>query len=173
MTPRHVLLPAHCIQNKRVKQAHEATDAFIVFENDIFKKDRNVAKAHVSEYIIHPDWDPEDTHYSADIAIAIINEPKNITNEIGHVCLNTPANPIQSWAGKRAEVYGWGLNEDLEEDLANTFAYTLGQVISPLVDQAKCNSSILRNIMADTSFCAGSKDGRSGPSNGKDIPCKV
>jgi hypothetical protein len=121
------------------------------------------AKAEVSEFIVHPDWDPEDTHYSADIAIAVLKKPVEITNKIRHVCLNTPSYPIQSLAGQNTSVYGWGLTEELET------VTELREVEVPLVDQAFCNSSSpkLRNIMSDTSFCAGARDGETGACNGK------
>ncbi len=169
MTPRHVLLPAHCIQNKGEKQANKASDAGILFENDFYLRRNKLVKAHVSEFIVHPDWDPWDTHFAADIAVAVLKEPENLTETIGHVCLNTPADPIQSFAGKTAEVYGWGLTEKLETQ----FNFDLSEVKVPLVDQAKCNSSVLRNLMSETSFCAGAKDGKSGPSNGENIPYEV
>jgi hypothetical protein len=76
--------------------------------------------------------------------------------------LNTPSDPIQSFAGRNASVYGWGLTEDFE------LVTKLRHVEVPLVDQALCNSSSqgLRRIMSDTSFCAGARDGKSGPCNG-------
>ncbi len=121
------------------------------------------AKADVSEFIIHHDWDSEDDHYAADIAIAVLKKPVEITNKIRHVCLNTPSDPIQSFAGRRASVYGWGFTEELET------VTELREVEVPLVDQALCNSSHteLPKIISDTSFCAGARDGETGPCNGK------
>ncbi len=162
MTPRHVLLPAHCIQNKGEKQANKASDAGILFENDLYEK-----MAYISKFIVHLDWDPEDEYYTADIAIAVLTEPRNLTEIIGHVCLNTPADPIQSFAGKIAEVYGWGLMEKSELRMESK----LHHVEVPLDDQAECNSSnsTVHEILSDTSFCAGTGDGKSGPSNGKNV----
>ncbi len=57
----------------------------------------------------------------------------------------------------------------MNEAVTNFGGFGLEEVKVSLVDQAKCNSSALRNLMSDTSFCAGAKDGRSGPSNGKNI----
>jgi hypothetical protein len=160
VTPRHVLLPAHCIQNKGEKQADNAFDAGIIFENDLYDK-----MADISKFIVHPDWDPEDEHYTADIATAVLTECRNLTETIGHVCLNTPSNPIQSFAGKTAVVFGWDLMEKSELRMESE----LHHIEVSLVDQAECNSSnsTLQEIMSDTSFCAGAGDGKSGPSNGK------
>jgi hypothetical protein len=119
-------------------------------------------------------WDPQDTHYDADIAIAVLKEPLNLTNEVRHVCLNTPPDPIQNLAGRESKVYGWGLTEDLE------YATKLRHVKVPLVNQNWCSKTEyttwifftkeeptkIANIMSDTSFCAGAKDGKTGPCNG-------
>jgi hypothetical protein len=98
-----------------------------------------------------------------------------LSNKIRHVCLNTPSNPIQNFTGRNATVYGWGLTEELE------LATNLRHVEVPLVDQAFCYISVTKKwifftdkkkskiakIMSDTSFCAGAKDGKTGPCNGK------
>ncbi len=161
VTPKHVLFAAHCLQNKKEEQTKKASDSIFYFEND-YDDDDDSATAEVSEFIVHPDWDPWETHFAADIAVAVLKEPVKLTKNIVHVCLNTPADPIQSLAGKTAMVYGWGLMEDLKLDSQ------LRHVEVPLVDQAKCNTTkAFRRIMSDTSFCAGARDGKTGPCNGK------
>ncbi len=160
VTPRHVLFAAHCIQDKRKRTAIEATESYFALRNDYSKVDDS-PDADVSEFIVHPDWDPEDGHFTADIAIAILKKPIELTDEIHHVCLNTPSDPIQSFVGRNGSTFGWGLTEDLELDTI------LRDVEVPLVDQALCNSTrALRRIMSDTSFCAGARDGKSGACNG-------
>ncbi len=162
VSPRHVLFAAHCLQNKKQTWTRLASESYFYFKND-YDSDDESAKADVSEFIIHPDWDPDDIHYTADIAIAVLKEPVKLSNKIRHVCLNTPSDPIQSFAGRNASVYGWGLTEDLE------IVSELRQLEVPLVDQALCNSSssTLHGIMSDTSFCAGARDGKTGACNGK------
>jgi hypothetical protein len=152
---------AHCLQSKRQENAKNASDSYFYFKND-YNTDDESENAYVSEFIIHPDWDPQETHYTANIAIAVLKEPVKLSNEIRHVCLNTPSNPIQSFAGRNGKVYGWGLTEDLE------IVTELRHVEVPLVDQALCNSSHPRvpKIMSDTLFCAGARDGKTGPCNG-------
>ncbi len=149
------------MQNKNEKAAKEASESYFYFKNDYNVED-DFAKADVSEFIVHPDWDPEDTHYDADIAIAVLKKPMKISQDVRHVCLNTPSDPIQSFNGRNGLVYGWGLTEDLE------IVNQLRHVEVPLVDQALCNSSspTLHKIMSDTSFCAGARDGKSGACNG-------
>jgi hypothetical protein len=172
VTPRHVLFAAHCLQDKNQFwwDIKEASETYFYFKDDYDVEDYDdseevvdPAKAEVSEFIVHHDWDPEDSHYSADIAIAVLKKPIKITNKIRHVCLNTPSDPIQSFAGRNGTVYGWGLTEELET------ATELREVEVPLVDQALCILSHpnLPKIMSDTSFCAGARDGKTGPCNGK------
>ncbi len=130
------------------------------FDND----DDDPARGDVSEFIVHPDWYSKDKNFAADIAIAVLKKPIEVSNVIRHVCLNTPSNPIQSFAGRSGTVYGWGWTEELET------VTKLRHVTVPLVDQALCNSSnpTLHRIMSDTSFCAGARDGKTGPCRGKD-----
>jgi hypothetical protein len=158
-------LSAHCIQGKREEQAHNATDAEFYFTNNFI--DNNGSRANVSELIVHPDWNPKDSHHGADIAIAVLEKPIELTDEVRHVCLNTPSNPIQSFAGKNGQVYGWRWTEES----ALLMGSELHHVDEPLVDQAKCNSSHanLSKIMSDTSFCAGTGGEKSGPSRGKNV----
>jgi hypothetical protein len=151
------------LQDKKEKWIKEASESYFIFKNDYdVDHETSRAKADVSEFIIHPDWDPEDNHYGADIAIAVLKKPMNTTKRSRQVSWNTPSNPIQNFAGRRASVYGWGLTEDHEVDTK------LREVEVPLVDQKLCNSSHtdLPKIMSHTSFCAGAKDGRTGACNG-------
>ncbi len=159
------MFAAHCLQDKYSgsEKAKEASLSYFYFKNN-YDTDDGSANAYVSEFIVHPDWDPEDSHYTADIAIAVLKEPLHLTDEVRHVCLNNPSNPIQSLAVRNGSVYGWGLTEDLETSTE------LLHVEVPLVDQASCNNKsnpILNRIISDTSFCAGAKDGKTGPCIGK------
>jgi hypothetical protein len=138
----------------------KASESYFRFEND---HSHESTKVYVSKFIVHPYWDPKDTHYTADIAIAVLKEPIKLSNEVRHICLNTPSDPIQSLAGQSGQVYGWGFTEDLLK-----YGTELRHVEVPLVDQALCNSShpTLQEIMSNTTFCAGASDGKTGPCNG-------
>jgi secreted trypsin-like serine protease len=162
----HILFAAHCVQDKNQKWTKHALDSYFYFKNDYDTDDDDdyddPENVNVAQFIIHPDWDPEDEHYTADIAIAVLKQPIELSNEIRHVCLNTPADPIRNFAGRSGKVFGWGLTEELKT------VSKLRHVDVPLVDQALCNSSDLRlhKIMSDTSFCAGTTDGKTGACNG-------
>jgi secreted trypsin-like serine protease len=150
------------LQNKNEKDTKEVSGAYFYFK-DNYDTDDESANAYVSKFIVHPDWDPDDSHYTADIAIAVLKEPLSLTNEVRHVCLNTPSDPIQSFTGRNGSVYGWGLTEELKT------VFELRHVEVPLVDQVTCSNKsnpILNRIMSDTSFCAGARDGKTGACNG-------
>jgi hypothetical protein len=150
------------LQAKQSKEIKEASRSYFIFEDDYIDVDDS-ENAYVSEFIIHPDWDPKDTHYTADIAIAVLKKPMEIGDKVQHICLNTPSNPIQSFAGEKAMIFGWGYTEDFE------IVTALRHVEIPLVDQASCynkSNPILSRIMSDTSFCAGAKDGKTGACSG-------
>jgi hypothetical protein len=154
------LFAAHCLQNKKEDVEREASESYFYFKNDYDTGDES-ENTYVSEFILHPDWNPKDRHFGADIAIAVLKQPLKITKNISHVCLNTPANPIQSLAGKNGKVYGWGLTENFKT------VTELRHVDVPLVNQTLCNATTLvKRLMSDTSFCAGARDGRSGACNG-------
>jgi hypothetical protein len=161
------------LQDKNKKLVREASRSYFYFKND-HDDDDNSAKAEVSEFIIHPDWDPEEIQYKADIAVAVLKKPIKISKKIRHVCLNTPSHPIQNFAGRNGKVYGWGLNEEMK------MYSDLQDVEVPLINQELCYKTVTRswifftneerkkiaNLMSDNSFCAGAKDGRTGPCNG-------
>jgi secreted trypsin-like serine protease len=149
------------LQDKGEKVVKKALESHIIFQND-HSAANDSAKGEVSEFIIHPDWDPKEKHYTADIAIAVLKKPMKLSKEIHHVCWNTPSHPIQGFAGKKGLVYGWGLTEEFKT------VSELRQVRIPLVDQSECKEAnrAFRGIMSSTSFCAGARDGKSGACNG-------
>ncbi len=149
------------MQDKKQQWIKEASETYFIFRNNYDDYD-DASRADVSEFIVHPDWDQDDNHYGADIAIAVLKNPMKIKKRFRHVCLNTPSDPIQSLAGRNGKLYGWGLTEDHE------IVTKLRDVEVPLVNQGWCNSSHadLPKIMSDTSFCAGARDGETGACNG-------
>ncbi len=127
-------------EHKKVIRARQASESYFHFKNDFDVEDYKDSEevndesenVYVSEFIIHPDWDPKENRYTADIAIVVLKKPMELSNKVRHICLNTPANPIQSFTRENAKVYGWGLTEHLE------IVTELRDVEVPLVDQKWC-----------------------------------
>ncbi len=117
-------------------------------------------KMKTSEFFIHPDWETDTQRRYADLAIALLVNPVKFSDDVLHVCLNSPLNPVDSFAGNNATVVGWGFTEFSSA----TPVKHLREVAVPFVDQSFCNSShiFVWLINSDTSFCAGAKDGKSG-----------
>lgn len=156
------MLAAHCIKYKKNIDAAAPESSVFFFYNNLTA---NGAVTEISEIILHPDWDnyilrPE---YKADIAIAILKEPIQLSKEVWHICLNSPLNPIENFVGKIANVSGWGQTESSGTEFVNE----LREVSVPIVEQHLCNNSDkLRRINADTLFCAGRTDNKFGPCKG-------
>jgi hypothetical protein len=154
VSPKHFLVNARCVRGKSKTSKSE----FRFYRDDDHDDDEvDYWRFGVSEYFIHPDWNPEDEQYAADIAIVELQRNIRLSKKIRHVCLNTPSEPIQSFAERKASLYGWGLTKDLG------FVKELRHVEVPLVDQAMCNSS---SLISDTSFCVGARDGKADPCKG-------
>jgi hypothetical protein len=118
----------------------------------------------IDKLILHPEWDPQISNYKDDIAIAILKEFVEFGSGIDKICVNTPLHPIGSFINHNATVAGWGLAEFSKRKTV----LELREVTVPIVDQKLCNvSRNLQNLNSETSFCAGTKDGITGPCRGK------
>jgi hypothetical protein len=148
------LLPARCVR----WNTENAVFRFY-FNNGKVRGDKTI---YVSAFIVHPDWDRDHDQHTADIAIAELKA--NV--EVQHVCLNTPSDPIQSFAGRNAKVYSWKYTEG-----DSGFVSELRDVEVPLVEQRLCNtSSPTLNGTKDTLFCAGARDAETVPCKGNIVP---
>jgi hypothetical protein len=117
----------------------------------------------IDKIILHPEWDPQISNYRDDIAIAVLKELVEFGGGIDKICVNTQQNPIESFINHNATVAGWGLTEFNKKKTV----LELREVTVPIVDQKLCNvSRNLQTINSETSFCAGTKDGVTGPCRG-------
>jgi hypothetical protein len=155
------LLAAHCIKNKKDHLPLGPEYFKIKFTNDA----RSDFSNDVSELILHPHWDSNSENFRADIAIAVLKETISFTPEVYKICFNTPNQPIENFEGQSATVTGWGLTEG-----TNQTELDLREVIVPIANQTACAASDrLKRYNDNTLFCAGSKDGKTGPCSGKCI----
>jgi secreted trypsin-like serine protease len=153
-------LAAHCIKGKKDHLPLGPEYYEIKFTNDA----RSEFSYDVSEMILHPRWDSKSEHFGADIAIAVLRETISFTPEVSKICFNTPNQPVENFEDQNATVAGWGYPDpDTKEAVLD-----LREVIVPIANQTACAASDrLRRYNADTLFCAGSKDGKTGPCRGE------
>ncbi len=130
------------------------------FQNDLSKLSSDT---RISEYLLHPDWNKLNIAFKADIAIAVLTKPLKLTNQIRHICLNAQPNSVRTFIGQNATVAGWGHTESSDKETIKL----LKSISIPIVDHRLCNTSqALKNIYADTLFCAGNKNVSVGPCKG-------
>jgi hypothetical protein len=130
------------------------------FQNDLSKLS---TETRISEIILHPDWNKLNRAFGADIAIAVLTKPLKLTNKIHHICLNAQPNSVRTLIGQNATVAGWGHTELSDKETIKL----LKSISIPIVDQRLCNTSqALKNIYADTLFCAGKNKSAVGPCKG-------
>jgi hypothetical protein len=156
---KHALLAAHCIQNKKDLLPLGPEYYAVKFSNDA----NSDISSKISEMILHPHWDSKSDQFKADIAIAVLKDTISFTPEISKICFNTPNQPVDNFDGRNATVAGWGLTETSEKQAVSD----LREVTVPIVNEIACRASDrLKRYNADTLFCAGSKDGKTGPCRG-------
>jgi hypothetical protein len=156
-----VLLPAHCVESKKIMGVTQLELPIFLFQNNL-EADGTVFE--VSEIIVHPDWDILSKSYEADIAIAILNEPVIMSTSVTNICLNSPSKLAEDFIGQYAIVCGWGHSKISDyQQVDNLRAVTV-----PIVDKKYCNESrVFREITSNKLFCAGSTDKEAGACKGK------
>jgi hypothetical protein len=153
-------LAAHCIKRKKVHLPLGPEYYEIKFTNDA----RSDFSSKVSELILHPQWNSKSEKYENDIAIAVLKETISFTPEVRKICFNTPNQPVENFESQNATVAGWGY----PDPGTTQTILDLREVIVPIANQTACAASDrLRRFNADTLFCAGSKDGKTGPCRGE------
>ncbi len=154
------MLAAHCIKSKKDHLPLGPEYYEIKFSNDA----RSDVSSDVSEMILHPRWDSKSEEYENDIAIAVLKETISFTLNISKICFNTPNQPVENFEDQNATVAGWGY----PDQNTTKSVLDLREVIVPIANQTACAASDrLKRYNADTLFCAGSKDGRTGPCRGE------
>ncbi len=159
---KHALLAAHCIKGKKDHLPLGPEFYVIKFSNDASSD----FSSDVFELILHPRWDSKSEHFEADIAIAVLKEAISFTPEVSKICFNTPNQPVENFVGQNATLAGWGY----PDQNTTQAVLDLREVIVPIANQTDCAASDrLKTYNADTLFCAGSKDGKTGPCRGEYI----
>jgi hypothetical protein len=156
-----VLLAAHCVESKNNINKIQPELSYFMFQNN-WSDDGIVF--HISEIMVHPDWNVLTKPYEADIAIAILKEPVEFSSNVTNICLNSPTKPVDdNFIDQSGFVAGWGHTESSFEAVSE-----LRTVTVPIVERDKCKeSTALRDLYSETLFCAGDIKRKAGPCRGK------
>ncbi len=157
-----MLLAAHCMESKKNINKTQPELSYFMFQNN-WSDDGT--EYQISEIIVHPDWDILTKPYEADIAIAILKEPVEISSNVTNICLNSPSKPVDDYfIDQSGFVAGWGHTESSFKPVDDLRAVTV-----PIVEREKCKeSTALRDLYSETLFCAGDIKRKAGPCRGKE-----
>ena len=107
--------------------------------------------ASLSKITIHPEWNPFNQRYDADIAVLIMEDEILYTKYIRPICLS-----LTELAAKEGYVTGWGKSEDTSKTHENLPK----QIKIPILENEDC---FLENhkfsfISSKRTFCGGARD---------------
>lgn len=145
------------------RKASEATFFIGKHNLETFNSDRNHIISSVTQFIIHPQWKPEDDRYDADIAIAVLTRTVTFSKFIKPICLWTATTSYADLVGRKGIVAGWGKTEF---QAASTAQPKWAEI--PVVNELTCLRSnvAFSSLTSDRTFCAGLRNGSTGPCSG-------
>lgn len=155
-----ILTAAHCIQEKYQGQRNTRDIVLRIGAYDL--SDRNEIGVFITtpnEVIIHPEWNPSNQRYDADIAAILLEENVPLTKFIKPVCIGTANLEINEGV-----VTGWGKSEDKSKVHENIPK----ELKVPIWTNEQCflEDGEFSKIGSARTLCAGGRD-NSGPCNGK------
>lgn len=156
---------AHCIQHKGQDSKAKPQDILLSFGahdlNNCFESE--TTHRTPSKIFIHPEWNPFNSNYEADIAVMLLRDEIGFTSYIKPICLFK-----QDTDFSEGYVTGWGRSE------SSFTENTPKQIKVPIVSHIDClvNNPEMTGLVSKTSFCAGGRDGQ-GPCNGKNFKRKI
>lgn len=121
-----IITAAHCVQNKgeyAPRKADEAT--WYLGKNDLstISGEPNFVTSSVSEFIIHPKWDPNSKNFDADIAISVLVRKIEFNKYVNSICLWSSSSGYNDLVGKPGIVAGWGKTDFNASKLESHFHY--------------------------------------------------
>lgn len=165
------LAVAHCFQNKGYRRKISSHEVIAL----LGKHDLKIAdefgskKALVWDIVIHPDWNFNDRKFDADIAIAVLTEAVELSDEIQLVCLPQPS--LDEVAHGTAEVVGTVVGFGKSESSAKDFgahSSTPNELLVPAVNSSHCYTTFdrLASISSNRMFCGGYEGQAKAPCSG-------
>lgn len=111
----------------------------------------NSKKENIQNIVIHPNWNPKDIRWDADIAILTLQNLVTFSDVIQPVCLPQPNLNVFTLNGR---VVGWGQSEN-----SGLHEYQPKHVKIPSYGNEECFLSDYRfaQIASQRTFCAGER----------------
>jgi len=155
LSAKIVVTAAHCIQNKEETIAKVTREAAL----HLGRYDINVPvesgamRSDVEAFIMHPDWNPRERVYVADIAVAVLRRVIDFSLLIRPICLWTSTRSYEDLINQRGTIAGWGKTEHGE--LSSQPFYAEIGIVSE-VDCLRSNVGFYKVTSATGgAFCAG------------------
>lgn len=103
---------AHCIQEKQATEPRSKDDMYAYLGR--FDLTESVVEPHskkenIKQILVHPEWNPKDVRYDADIALLQLQNFVTFSDVIQPVCIAPPDLDAFHLLGK---VAGWGKSEN-------------------------------------------------------------
>jgi hypothetical protein len=150
--PKYILTAAHCIQDKQDEKPKLPQHCnFIIGKHNLQSEhEENYRVMGISKFIPHNDWNPFRKIYDADIALAVLAFPLELTRYIHPICLPNPKDNSIDLTSKSGLLAGWGLSEKLELSLTDPKIIEI-----PVISERECLKSHkhFEDIMSNRGFC--------------------
>ncbi|KAG4066791.1 hypothetical protein HA402_012858 [Bradysia odoriphaga] len=108
---------AHCIQKKNSDAILSPHDLVVLLGayNITSTDQKGTVTSNVTETYVHPEWDPYDKRFDADLAILVLDHAITFTKHIRPICMPTDSTDIN---GATIDItisgtmVGWGILEN-------------------------------------------------------------
>lgn len=149
------MLAAHCIHDKFKTPKDPKDCKFSLGKFNLTVDEPGSLDIEISEFIMHPDWDPFSFDWRVDIALSVLKENIEFTEFISPICLNEQK--LFNFYNKTGIVVGWGATEQ-NKLKGNDIALEVDVNIYETRDCLNLDKE-LADIISPTSFCSGNRDG--------------
>lgn len=157
---------AHCVHEKKdpmVKKSEEATFYIGKHNLESLNEEKNYILSGVAQFVLHPDWDYNDDRYDADIAIAILFRTISFSKFIKPICLWSASTSYNDIIGRSGVIAGFGKTE-FQAISTSQPKWSEISVVSELT--CLRSNDAFNPLTSSRTFCAGNRDGRTGPCSG-------
>lgn len=150
-------IPAgHCIEEKHSDGYRRSPSHIVVFFGIYDLRRKNATGLEIQEIVLHPDWNPLDEHYDADIAILKLRNLVAFSDLVSPICLwpnddGVMKGTVISWTDPQEDDPGyWNHIHDPLHNYPQRFSL-------PIRSKSECflMQPRFKSIASARSFCAG------------------